>query len=32
VDAENESAIGIYTRAGMRVDSRHHFMRRRILA
>ncbi len=32
VDAENEGAIGLYTRAGMRVDSRHHLMRRSILA
>jgi ribosomal protein S18 acetylase RimI-like enzyme len=30
VDAENESAIGLYQRAGMRVESRHHLMRKRI--
>jgi len=28
VDAENESAIGLYQRLGMRVDSRHHLLRR----
>jgi ribosomal protein S18 acetylase RimI-like enzyme len=30
VDAENESAIGLYERLGMRVDSRHHLLRRRL--
>ena len=30
VDAENESAIGLYRRVGMREDSRHHLMRRRL--
>jgi mycothiol synthase len=30
VDAENESAIGLYKRAGMRVEQRHHLMRKRI--
>ncbi len=30
VDAENESAIGLYQRVGMRVDSRHQLLRRRI--
>lgn len=30
VDAENESAIGLYKREGMRVDSRHHLMETRI--
>jgi ribosomal protein S18 acetylase RimI-like enzyme len=30
VDAENESAIGLYERLGMRVDSRHNLLRRRL--
>jgi mycothiol synthase len=30
VDAENENAIGLYTRIGMRVDSRHHLLERRL--
>ena len=30
VDAENESAIGLYERAGMRVEGRHYLMRRGI--
>ena len=30
VDAENESAIGLYERVGMRVESRHHLMRKRV--
>ena len=30
VDAENESAIGLYQRLGMRVDSRHHLLGRRL--
>jgi len=32
VDAENEGAVGLYERVGMRVDSRHYLMRRRIEA
>jgi mycothiol synthase len=30
VDAENEGAVGLYVRLGMRVDSRHHLMQRSI--
>jgi len=30
VDAANESALGLYLGVGMRVDSRHHLMRRRL--
>jgi ribosomal protein S18 acetylase RimI-like enzyme len=30
VDAENESAIALYQRVGMHVESRHHLMQKRI--
>ncbi len=30
VDAENESAVGLYERIGMRVEQRHHLMRKRL--
>ena len=32
VDAENESAVGLYERVGMHVESRHHLMRKRLPA
>jgi len=32
VDAENESAIALYKRVGMHVESRHHLMQKRIAA
>jgi ribosomal protein S18 acetylase RimI-like enzyme len=30
VDAENESAVGLYERVGMRVEQRHHLMQKRL--